>query len=101
MSVSTNLLERVWCWQICKHTGQNVQELAFCSKAQNLLNGTSPGGLKLSADLACMFLGMQSDKHINLHNAAEEALTPCLAGMACMRTFAHQHQITHRLHAYL
>eukprot|EP00983_Pelagomonas_calceolata_P011217 360691-Pelagomonas_calceolata.AAC.1 len=41
------------------------------------------------------------DKHIFLHNAAEEALRPCLAGMARARTFAHQHQIAHRLHAYL
>eukprot|EP00983_Pelagomonas_calceolata_P021538 674747-Pelagomonas_calceolata.AAC.1 len=28
------------------------------------------------------FLGMQVGKHINMHNAAEEALKPCLAGMA-------------------
>eukprot|EP00983_Pelagomonas_calceolata_P060572 1146442-Pelagomonas_calceolata.AAC.1 len=49
------------------------------------------------------YLGMQLDKHISyLHNAAEEALKPCLAGMArILRTFAHQHQITHHLHAYL
>eukprot|EP00983_Pelagomonas_calceolata_P009868 319422-Pelagomonas_calceolata.AAC.1 len=45
----------------------------------------------------------QFDKHSNLHNAAEEALKPCLAGMAlsCVCTSAHQHQIAHRLHAYL
>eukprot|EP00983_Pelagomonas_calceolata_P041874 1138243-Pelagomonas_calceolata.AAC.1 len=47
------------------------------------------------------YLGMMFDKRINLHNAAEEALKPCLASMAHMHTFAHQYQITHRLHAYL
>eukprot|EP00983_Pelagomonas_calceolata_P130964 1161731-Pelagomonas_calceolata.AAC.3 len=47
------------------------------------------------------YLGMQFNKHINLHNAAEEALKPCLAGMARVRTFAHQHQITNCFHAYL
>eukprot|EP00983_Pelagomonas_calceolata_P010165 330815-Pelagomonas_calceolata.AAC.1 len=30
------------------------------------------------------YLGMQLDTHMNLHNAAEEALKPCLAGMACI-----------------
>eukprot|EP00983_Pelagomonas_calceolata_P015543 492483-Pelagomonas_calceolata.AAC.1 len=40
------------------------------------------------------------DKHINLHNAAEKALKPCLVSMTRVRTFAHQHQITHRFHAY-
>eukprot|EP00983_Pelagomonas_calceolata_P027915 875649-Pelagomonas_calceolata.AAC.1 len=43
---------------------------------------------------------MQLDKHVNLHDAAEEAIKPCLASIARLRTFAHQHQITHRLHAY-
>eukprot|EP00983_Pelagomonas_calceolata_P130566 1161696-Pelagomonas_calceolata.AAC.2 len=47
------------------------------------------------------YSGMQFDKQINLHNAAEEALKPCLAGLARVRTVAHQHQITHRLHTYL
>eukprot|EP00983_Pelagomonas_calceolata_P038732 1136898-Pelagomonas_calceolata.AAC.1 len=57
------------------------------------------------------YLGMMFGKYINLHNAAEEALKPCLATCnlqaACnlkhgsRAYFAHQHQITHRLHAYL
>jgi len=47
------------------------------------------------------YLGMLLDRNLNLHNAAEEALKPCLAGMARIRSFAHQHQIQNRLHAYI
>mgnify|MGYP006273753757 FL=1 len=39
------------------------------------------------------------DKSLNLNRAAEEALKPCLASMTRVRTFAHQHNLTHRLHA--
>eukprot|EP00983_Pelagomonas_calceolata_P057963 1145300-Pelagomonas_calceolata.AAC.2 len=46
-------------------------------------------------------LGMFFDKNLNLHSAAEEALRPCLAGMSCIRTLAHQHQLTNCLHACL
>eukprot|EP00983_Pelagomonas_calceolata_P006140 204193-Pelagomonas_calceolata.AAC.12 len=34
------------------------------------------------------YYGMLFDERINLHNAAEEALKPCLAGMAHVHTFA-------------
>eukprot|EP00983_Pelagomonas_calceolata_P012484 400649-Pelagomonas_calceolata.AAC.1 len=44
---------------------------------------------------------MQFDKHIYLHKAAEEALKPCLACMARVRTFAHKHQVIHRLRVYM
>eukprot|EP00983_Pelagomonas_calceolata_P119116 1160570-Pelagomonas_calceolata.AAC.5 len=37
-------------------------------------------------------LGMMFDKNFNLHYAAKEALKPCLADMARIRAFAHQHQ---------
>ena len=47
------------------------------------------------------YLGMLLDRSLNLHNAAEEALKPCLAGMARIRSFAHNHQIHNRLHAYI
>eukprot|EP00983_Pelagomonas_calceolata_P042813 1138663-Pelagomonas_calceolata.AAC.1 len=44
---------------------------------------------------------MLYDKDLNLHSAAEEALRPCLTGMARIRTFAHRHQLAHCLHTYL
>eukprot|EP00983_Pelagomonas_calceolata_P056021 1144412-Pelagomonas_calceolata.AAC.1 len=43
-----------------------------------------------------MFFG----KKLNLHPAAEEALRCRLADMACIPTFAPQHQLIYRLHAY-
>ena len=38
------------------------------------------------------------DKYINLNRAAEEALKPCLAGIARARTFVRDHDLSHRLH---
>eukprot|EP00983_Pelagomonas_calceolata_P047132 1140490-Pelagomonas_calceolata.AAC.1 len=74
--------------------------VCFNSKTDNWPPLLYDGEVLRYSNTLC-YLGMQFEKHINLHKAAEEALKPCLAGKARVRTFAHQHQITHRLHAYL
>eukprot|EP00983_Pelagomonas_calceolata_P075085 1152837-Pelagomonas_calceolata.AAC.1 len=49
------------------------------------------------------YLGMLFDKNLDLRSATEGTLKPCVAGimMACIRTFAHQHQLAHRPHVHV
>eukprot|EP00983_Pelagomonas_calceolata_P102631 1158830-Pelagomonas_calceolata.AAC.1 len=52
--------------------------VCFNSKTDNLPPLFYDGEI-LPCSNTFRYLGMQFDKHINLHNAAEEALKPCLA----------------------
>eukprot|EP00983_Pelagomonas_calceolata_P133562 1161975-Pelagomonas_calceolata.AAC.1 len=41
------------------------------------------------------------NKRLNLSTAAEAALKPCIAGTYCVKTFANEHNLTNRLHAFI
>jgi len=79
---------------------KKTEVVCFNSRSTNL-HSLMYDGDRLPYSESFKYLGMVCDKRLNLSTAAEAALKPCIAGTYRIKTFAKDHNLTHRLHAFI